>query len=116
MVKLPHPLYNEKSEVCFLAKDPQKEYKELLMQKHPVPGITKVIGLDKLKKNYKTAEAKRALADAFDLFLCDSRIVEVMPKLLGTIFYDKKLKRPIPVRLKLHDPVPSLKSAIHGTA
>merc|ERR1719310_2581836 len=108
MVKLPHPLYNEKSEVCFLAKDPQKEYKELLLQKHPVPGITKVIGLDKLKRNYKTAESKRALADAFDLFLCDSRIMEMMPRILGSIFYEKKLKRPVPVRLKMQDPTASL--------
>jgi len=80
-----------------------------------VPGITKVIGLEKLKKNYGTAEAKRALADSFDLFLCDAGVVEMMPKILGTIFYDKKLKRPIPVRMKLNDPAPNLKRAIHGT-
>jgi ribosome biogenesis protein UTP30 len=116
LIELPHPLFNEKSEVCFLAKDPQKQYKELLMQKHPVPGLTKVIGLEKLKKNYKTAESKRALADAFDLFLCDSRIVEMMPRILGSIFYEKKLKRPLPVRLKLGDPdMTNLKKAISGT-
>jgi len=115
LIKLPHPLYDDKSEVCFLAKDPQKQYKELLLQKHAVPGITKVIGLDKLKRNYKTAEAKRALADAFDLFLCDSRIMAMMPKLLGTTFYEKNLKRPIPVRLKLQDPAPNLHNAIAGT-
>jgi len=115
LIKLPHPLFDDKSEVCFLAKDPQKQYKELLLQKHPVPGVTKVIGLDKLKRNYKTAESKRALADAFDLFLCDSRIMSMMPKLLGTTFYEKKLKRPIPVKLKLQDPVPHLQNAITGT-
>jgi len=115
LIKLPHPLFDDKSEVCFLAKDPQKQYKELLLQKHPVPGVTKVIGLDKLKRNYKTAESKRALADAFDLFLCDSRIMAMMPKLLGTTFYEKKLKRPIPVKLKLQDPVPHLQNAITGT-
>merc|ERR1719409_709320 len=115
LIKLPHPLYDDKSEVCFLAKDPQKQYKELLLQKHPVPGITKFIGLDKLKRNYKTSEAKRALADAFDLFLCDSRIIEMMPRLLGAVFYEKKLKRPIPVRLKLNDPVENLQNAISGT-
>merc|ERR1719389_468273 len=110
LIQLPHPLYDDKSEVCFLSKDPQKQYKELLLQKHPVPGITKVIGLDKLRKNYKTAEAKRALADAFDLFLCDSRIMEMMPRLLGTIFFKNKLKRPVPVRMKLQDPAPALQT------
>merc|ERR1719313_777202 len=112
LIELPHAMYNEKSEVCFLAKDPQKKYKQLLLQEHPVPGLTKVIGLEKLKKNYKTAENKRALADAFDLFLCDSSIVEMMPKVLGIIFYEKKKKRPIPVKLKLDKPAPNLLKAI----
>jgi len=115
LIELPHPMFDSKSEVCFFAKDPQKQYKEMLLQKHPVPGLTKVIGLEKLKKNYKTAESKRALADAFDLFLCDSRIVEMMPQLLGSIFYQKKLKRPIPVRMKYQDPAANLSKAINGT-
>jgi ribosome biogenesis protein UTP30 len=115
LIELPHPMFNDKSEVCFLSKDPQKQFKELLLQKHPVPGLTKVIGLEKLKKNYKTAESKRALADAFDLFLCDSSIVEMMPKVLGIIFYEKKKKRPIPVRMRGEDPTPNLKKAIGGT-
>lgn len=115
LIELPHPMFDDKSEVCFLAKDPQKQYKELLMQKHPVPGITKVIGIQKLIKNYKTAESKRALADAFDLFLCDSRVVAMMPKLLGSIFYEKKLKLPIPVRMKPEDPVPNLQKAMNST-
>lgn len=115
LIELPHPMYDDKSEVCFLAKDPQKQYKEMLLQKHPVPGITKVIGLQKLKKNYKTAESKRALADAFDLFLCDSRIVEMMPQVLGKTFYTSKLKRPIPVRMKYDNPAPNLQKAINGT-
>jgi len=115
VIELPHPMYDDKSDVCFISKDPQKEYKELLLQKHPVPGLTKVIGIDKLRRNYKTIEAKRALADAFDLFLCDSRVVEMMPKLLGTIFYQKKNKAPIPVRIKTADPKPMVQQAINGT-
>jgi len=115
LIELPHPLYDDKSEVCFIAKDPQKQYKQMLLEKHPVPGLTKVIGLTKLKKNYATAESKRALADSFDLFLCDSRVVEMMPKILGSIFYDKKLKRPLPVRMDYLNPAPNLRKAIAGT-
>jgi len=115
LIELPHPMFDDKSEVCFFAKDPQKKYKELLLKTHPIPGLTKVIGLEKLKRNYKTAEAKRALADAFDLFVCDAGIVEMMPKVLGTIFYDKKLKRPIPVRMKEANPAENLRKAINGT-
>jgi len=115
LIELPNPMYDGKSEVCFIAKDPQKKYKELLLQTHPVPGITKVIGIEKLGKNYKTPELKRALADSFDLFLCDSRVMSMMPRLLGTIFTGKKLKAPIPVRLKPEDPAPNLQKAINST-
>jgi ribosome biogenesis protein UTP30 len=115
MVPLPHPLYDEKAEVCFLCKDPQKKYKELLLKTHPVPGLTKVIGLTKLRKNYNSVEAKRALADAFDLFLCDRNVVETMPKTLGSIFYQKKRKAPIPVRLTISDPKAAIEKAMRGT-
>jgi len=115
LIPLPNPLYNEKSEICFLCKDPQQKYKELIMQKHPVPGITKVIGIDKLKRNYKSLEQKRALADAFDLFLCDVSVAEMMPKLLGSVFYDKKKKPPIPVRFRDQNPEEALKKAINAT-
>lgn len=115
MIPLPHPLYDEKAEVCFLCKDPQKKYKELLLKTHPVPGLTKVIGMTKLRKNYNTVEAKRALADAFDLFLCDRNVVESMPKILGSIFYQKKRKAPIPVRLTIGDPKPAIEKAMRGT-
>mmetsp|Transcript_14807 Transcript_14807/g.43894 ORF Transcript_14807/g.43894 Transcript_14807/m.43894 type:complete len:397 (-) Transcript_14807:148-1338(-) len=117
MIPLPHPMWDEKSEVCFFAKDPQKTYKELLMKKCPIPGITKVIGLDKLRRNYKSLEAKKALADAFDLFLCDSRIVEMMPRALGNMFYQQKRhKVPLPVRLRVADPKPAIERALGGTA
>jgi len=118
IIRLPHPLYTEKSEVCFISRTPQKKYKELLLQKHPVPGLTKVIGIEKLKKNYKEHSDRRALADAFDLFLCDKKIIEMMPKALGVIFYKKKLKPPIPVALKegLEDPKQEVEKAISGTA
>jgi ribosomal protein L1 len=114
-IPLPHPMFDDKSEVCFISKDPQKQYKELLLQTHKVPGLTKVIGMDQLRRKYKDVPAKRALADAFDLFLCDDRVVEMMPKVLGSVFYSKKKKLPIPVRLKPADPRPALLEAIGCT-
>jgi len=42
MVRLPHPMFDDKAEVCFVSKTPQKKYRELLLQTHPVPGLTKV--------------------------------------------------------------------------
>jgi len=85
-----------------------------LLKTHPVPGITKVIGIDKLRRNYKSLEAKRALADAFDLFLCDYNCVEMMPKILGKVFYQQKKKIPIPVKIR-QEPKAMLEKAINGT-
>jgi len=115
LIPLPHPLYDKNSEVCFISKDPQKHYKDLLINQHPVPGLTKVIGIDKLKRNYKGHAEKVALADSFDLFLCDTSIVEMMPHILGSIFYKKRNKHPLPVVLKKNDPKASIEKALGGT-
>jgi hypothetical protein len=61
-------------------------------------GVTKVIGVSKLKSNYKPFEAKRRLCASFDLFLSDDRILPLLPPLLGKQFFKKK-KQPIPVSL-----------------
>merc|ERR1719223_127215 len=108
-------MFDSTSEGCFISQAPQKEYKELLMQKHRVPGITKVLGLDRLRHSFKEASQKQALADSCDLFLCDARVSEVMPKLLGKAFCEKKKKRPIPVRLAVEDPAPGIRRAIAST-
>mmetsp|Transcript_42261 Transcript_42261/g.122154 ORF Transcript_42261/g.122154 Transcript_42261/m.122154 type:complete len:398 (+) Transcript_42261:47-1240(+) len=115
MIPLPHPLYNEKSEVCFLSPNPQKKYKDVLIRQSPIPGVTKVISIEKLGKNYKTPALKRALADSYDLFLCDTSVVNVMKKLLGTVFFDKKHKVPIPVRFVASNPRPNFEKAMKGT-
>lgn len=114
LIDLPHPLYNEKSEVCFFCKDPQKKYKEMLLEQFPLPGLVKVIGIDKLRKNYKSLEAKRALKDAFDLFVCDSAIYDMLPSILGKTFWQAPgTKTPIPVRMNA-DPRNHIKKAMSG--
>jgi len=117
VIPLPHPLYTDKSEVCFLSKTPQKKYKELLLQKHPVPGVTKVIGVEKLKRRYRGPEEKRALADSFDLFICDMRVWKCMREALGNAFFKQKLKFPVPVTLKEGSPDPTvhIRKAMDGT-
>lgn len=114
MIQLPHPLYDENSEVCFFSKSPQKTYKEMLIKNKKV-GLSKVIGLEKLRRNYPTLEAKKALCDAFDLFLCDASIVEMMPGALGKIFYRERNKVPLPIDMsRKHEE--NIKRAIGGTA
>ncbi len=45
--------------------------------------VSKVVGVSKLRTKYESAEAKRALCTAYDLFLADERVLPSLPKLLG---------------------------------
>jgi hypothetical protein len=110
-------MYDQNSDVCIFVKDPQTKWKEIFESK-PVEGVgtIKVISVSKLKKNYRQLEDKKTLADAYDLFLCDGKIMENMPTLLGAVFYQKrKRKIPIPIRLGVSDPAKSILEAAQAT-
>jgi len=62
-------------------------------------GVSKVIGLSKLKQKYEPHEAKRALCRAYDLFLADTRVLPMLPRALGKSFFTAK-KQPVPVELR----------------
>ena len=64
-----------------------------------VPCIAKVIGFDKLKRNFMQFKDKRALLKEYDTFLADLRIYKMLPDCLGREFYRGK-KFPCP--LKMH--------------
>lgn len=78
-------------------KDPQRAVKDYLAE-HGSGGVTRVMGLSKLKKRYGTHESRRELLRSYDLFLVDDRIVPSMPKLLGNHFIRAK-KMPLTVRM-----------------
>ena len=86
LIPLAEPL--QEYNICLFTKDPQHDYKQYASNN------VKVMGITKLKQKYATFEQKRLLLKSYDLFLCDSRIVEFMPKLLGKHFFAKK-KHPI---------------------
>jgi len=98
-IPLKHSLYDREGvEICLLTKDPQRTYKDLLAA-HPVKGVTKVIGVDKLRKKYIKYQYKRDLLASYQLFLADDRIIPLLPPLIGKKFFLKK-KQPVPVSLK----------------
>jgi ribosome biogenesis protein UTP30 len=101
-IKVPHPFQGEAKEhgtrVCVFSKDPARSLKDQLAALK-VPCIAKVIGVSKLKKNFKQYKDKRKLLADYDLFLSDLRVYKMLPELLGKEFYSKK-KYPCP--LKLH--------------
>jgi ribosome biogenesis protein UTP30 len=61
--------------------------------------VQRVLGVEKLKKRYKSYEQKRALLAEYDLFMVDDRVIKIVAEFLGKTFYQSKSKRPIPIRL-----------------
>ena len=49
-----------------------------------------MIGISKLRKNYKSYESKRKLVATYDLFFAERAIIPMLPPLLGKAFYVRK--------------------------
>lgn len=75
--------------MCLITKDPQREYKDLL-ETHNIKFISRVVGLEKLKGKFKPFEARRILLKENGLFLADDRIIPLLPKLLGSKWFEAK--------------------------
>ncbi|KAF2747888.1 ribosomal protein L1 [Sporormia fimetaria CBS 119925] len=102
-IALPHPIQPADVRICLMTADPQRQFKDIVADE-AFPAdlrakIGRVIGIEKLKKKYKTFEARRQLLAEYDLFLADDRIVSSLPSALGKTFNSAKNKRPIPVSL-----------------
>lgn len=111
-IPVPHPIFSAQGQYCIFVKDSQNEWKE----KFQALGIKfhKVVGLDKLRNNYKTFDDKRKLAQSFDMFFTDDRILPLLSKLLGKSFFQRK-KQPISVNLSKTDLKKEIYSAIKST-
>ncbi|KAJ0759326.1 putative ribosomal protein L1 [Helianthus annuus] len=62
--------------------------------------ISKILKLSKLKSDYRSFESKVDLFNSFDVFLADRRVIELLPEVLGKVFYKKRKKIPVPVDLR----------------
>jgi len=113
-ILLPHSLYPEDgAEICLFTKDPQRQYKDLVAEL-PFKGITKVIGVEKLRKKYGRFQDRRDLLATYQLFLADDRILPLLPALLGKSFFEKK-RQPIAVNLRKKDLVKEFTQARDST-
>jgi ribosome biogenesis protein UTP30 len=101
-VPLPHTLnLVEATSICIITPDPQRTFKDVVSHPHFLSALGKqirILGVTKLKQRYKTFEARRQLRAQYDVFLADDRIITMLPRLLGKIFYEHG-KRPMPIRL-----------------
>ncbi|KAG9037002.1 hypothetical protein FRB95_007297 [Tulasnella sp. JGI-2019a] len=114
VIPLAHPLVDpRKEQICLITKDPQREYKDLLEAKN-VKFISRVVGVTKLKGKFRGYEERRQLLKEHGLFLVDERVAEMMPKLLGSMWFKAK-KQPTPVNLTRADLKGHLERAISNT-
>ena len=117
-VPVPHALLDlETAELCLIVKDHQgeghKEAKKRVAEMAKC-GVAKVLGISKLKANYKAHEQKRKLCDSYDMFLADDRVLPILPKLLGKNFFKKK-KQPVALDLTKKDWVAQVHRAVSAT-
>ncbi|KAG7383034.1 Ribosomal L1 domain-containing protein 1 [Phytophthora pseudosyringae] len=114
-ITLPHALYDESAEICLFVKDEDKKRIKEALATDPVQGVTKVMTVKKLRKNFSRFEDKRALAAAYDMFLADDRVLPYLKGPLGTKFFIKK-KQPVAVRVSRKGVSKSVRLAAKRTA
>lgn len=99
--------------MCFIVKDPEEAVKGYL-EAQDTTGISEVMGVQRLRKEYSTHEGRRELLNMYDLFLVDNRVSPMMPGLLGNAFLDAK-KMPLQVDMR-KNVVKGIEKAISSTA
>ncbi|KAL3876295.1 hypothetical protein ACJMK2_034160 [Sinanodonta woodiana] len=121
---LPHSIHYDTREVCLFVKDLDKKSREYevtvshfqkLLDSKGVSKISKIVPLKALRTDYSPYDAKRSLANAYDLFLADERIVGLLPGILGKAFYSKKCNHPVQVNMNAKDLKTELEKAINNT-
>ena len=80
-----------------IVKDPAREFKDQIHDLN-IPCIAKVIGFDKLKRNFRQYKDKRQLLKDYDSFLADIRVYKMLPELMGKEFYQRK-RYPCPIKV-----------------
>jgi hypothetical protein len=98
-VVIPHSLFlPSQHNVCFFCKTDDKDILEQHLKQNPIEGVTQIISLSQVRRNYATYKEKRELLSTFSHFLCDDRIMAHLYNVLGKTFGSKN-RYPVPVKL-----------------
>ncbi|ESP00021.1 hypothetical protein LOTGIDRAFT_113219, partial [Lottia gigantea] len=98
-LKLPRSSSYGNQSVCLFVKDLDKDDREFEKTKYHYQDLLKSAGLKEIPDiipikelllEYKAFEAKRNLSNMYDVFLTDSRVAKVLPRILGKHFYGRK--------------------------
>uniref|UniRef100_A0A7S1UKI9 Ribosomal protein L1 n=1 Tax=Phaeomonas parva TaxID=124430 RepID=A0A7S1UKI9_9STRA len=98
---VPHPFlgFGEgPPRICLICKQESVNAMKELFRAHPDLHVDKVVGLSALRTEYKRYEKRRELMAEFNLFVADDRILPMLAKALGKIFFKAK-KHPLPIKI-----------------
>lgn len=94
-------------------------YKELLTERNSSQFISEILPMRELRNEYKVYEAKQKLCNAFDLFLCDKKLLQnkfdYLSRFLGKTFWLDSKKVPIPLDLTDSELKSQLESKLNQT-
>lgn len=117
-IPLAHPLTGSGSgarSVCLITPDPQRWWKDALVERD-VKSVNRVVGVAKLAGKFKAFDARRQLMNDHDLFLADDRLVPILPRLLGSKFFESK-KQPLLVNLRNPEQIKTeIEAAVNSTS
>ena len=100
-VKIPHTMFSPDSEehsVCLFCKSEEKENIQNYLERNAFDGLTEIISLNEVSKNFKSFKDRKELFSRHTHFVCDSAIANHLYNLLGKVFRDKG-HLPIPLEI-----------------
>lgn len=115
-VKIPHSFFAPEENddtICLFCRSEDKSSIAEFIEKNPIAGLTKIVSLNDLKKQYKQIEDRRTLFKEHTNFLCDMRIVVQLYNLLGKTFISRHSNCPVPIS---YSNVHGLPAAVHQSA
>mmetsp|Transcript_4142 Transcript_4142/g.6240 ORF Transcript_4142/g.6240 Transcript_4142/m.6240 type:complete len:268 (+) Transcript_4142:290-1093(+) len=94
---MPHSIWAKSDVLVVLSDNDYKKRKTAILDdQFDYPQLSKIIACSKLRKEYVSFEKKRKLYASYDLVLAENKVIELMPKALGSHFYRRK-KNAVPI-------------------
>lgn len=101
-VKIPHSLFDSETDghsICLFCRSEDKEGLEAYLQANPIPGVTKVVSINQLRKLYVAFKDRRELLGQHTHFVSDVRVLNQLYNLLGKVFGARN-NYPVPVEFE----------------
>ena len=102
-VKLPYSFFSpdeNDDSICLFCRSEDKVAIVEFLEKNPVEGLSKIVSLNELKKDYLQVQERKKLFKEHTHFLCDMRIVSHLNNLLGKTFLSRHSNMPVPIDFK----------------